>query len=369
MRTIAGVIIILLLLTENLSGQQMYKIEGKSSAEFEGRQVMLFTFKDKKINSVDTAIVTNQTFHFEGYSLTDQLSILTAGNHPDKVTSLELMLEPGNISVFLDDFCRIGGTPLNDEYQSYFDQLKKYQDLKQKVEATVLAERSDPELEKEFEAMKVDRLTYYVKFLKKNIRNNLGKELFKRNLWGISGEELLDVYSVADEQIQSDPEVLAVIEGRKKEDEKNKKRNQLLGTVSKDFLFYTPSGEMKKLSDYFGKSKYILLDFWASWCGPCIAEIPNIKEIYNEYNSKGLEIISISLDDNKNPWLNAVKRLNMPWPQLCNYNEDKSIIKTSFLIVGVPYIVILSSDGEILLLGGEFRGEILRSIMRQLFNK
>ena len=78
------------------------------------------------------------------------------------------------------------------------------------------------------------------------------------------------------------------------------------------------AGEMKQLSDYVGKGKYVLIDFWASWCGPCRNEMPNVKAAYEKYASKGFEVISISIDKKQKPWRTAIEELGMNWIQVLN---------------------------------------------------
>lgn len=78
------------------------------------------------------------------------------------------------------------------------------------------------------------------------------------------------------------------------------------------------AGEIKQLSDYVGKGKYVLIDFWASWCGPCRNEMPNVKAAYEKYASKGFEVISISIDKKQKPWRTAIEELGMNWTQVLN---------------------------------------------------
>ena len=78
------------------------------------------------------------------------------------------------------------------------------------------------------------------------------------------------------------------------------------------------AGEIKQLSDYVGKGKYVLIDFWASWCGPCRNEMPNVKAAYEKYASKGFEVISISIDKKQKAWRTAIEELGMNWTQVLN---------------------------------------------------
>ena len=80
-----------------------------------------------------------------------------------------------------------------------------------------------------------------------------------------------------------------------------------------DFRMAAPDGKEVALSDYAGKGTYLLVDFWASWCVPCVQELPVLKAVYAEYKDKGLDIVGVSMDNNKKAWLGAIDKYGLPW--------------------------------------------------------
>jgi len=94
------------------------------------------------------------------------------------------------------------------------------------------------------------------------------------------------------------------------------------------------------------KGKYLLVDFWASWCGPCRQAIPQVKDLYDEYKTKGFEVVSISIDTDKDAWRKAMKEEEMPWQQLLSDNKDKTM--EQFQFSGIPTLYLVDTDGNIM---------------------
>ena len=138
------------------------------------------------------------------------------------------------------------------------------------------------------------------------------------------------------------------------------------GKVAPEFSFPTPDGK-KKLGPQDFKGKILVLDFWASWCGPCMAEMPNVKEIYKKYHDKGLEILGVSLDSKKEPWVNAIEKNELMWHHVSTLNKFDCPIAGQFRVTGIPRMYILDKDGKII--AQDLRGEELAKKMDELFNQ
>ncbi len=139
------------------------------------------------------------------------------------------------------------------------------------------------------------------------------------------------------------------------------------GKMFIDVAIPDKDGNPHKLSEWCGKGKVVLIDFWASWCGPCRQEMPNVVDNYKKYKDMGFEVIGISFDQNKEAWLNGVKKLGMEWPQLSELKSWNNKAGQLYGINSIPSNVLVDRDGKILAL--DLRGEDLGNKLKEIFGK
>lgn len=123
-------------------------------------------------------------------------------------------------------------------------------------------------------------------------------------------------------------------------------------------------GKTTKLSDYVGNGQYVLVDFWASWCGPCRAEIPNLIAAYNKYKGQGLQVLGIAAWDKPEATLKAIEEEKIPYPQIIN---SQRIATDLYGIRGIPEIILFAPDGKILKRG--LRGENIEKELKKVFGE
>jgi thiol-disulfide isomerase/thioredoxin len=136
------------------------------------------------------------------------------------------------------------------------------------------------------------------------------------------------------------------------------------GSAAPDFELPNPEGKMMKLSDY--KGKVVLLDFWASWCGPCRKENPHVVHLYEKYNKEGFEVFSVSLDKDREKWLAAIEMDNLIWKgHVSDLKFWQSAAAQLYQVNSIPHTVLIDRDGNII--GSKLRGFQLEQTLQSIF--
>lgn len=131
-----------------------------------------------------------------------------------------------------------------------------------------------------------------------------------------------------------------------------------------DFTQETPDGVMLSLSELVGKSKLLLVDFWASWCGPCRAENPNVVEIYNEYHEKGFDVLGVSLDMKKENWIKAIEDDGLIWHNISDLKYWQNEAAKAYAISAIPSNILLDENG--IIIAKDLRGNDLRTKVEEI---
>lgn len=137
-----------------------------------------------------------------------------------------------------------------------------------------------------------------------------------------------------------------------------------IDALAPDFEGMTPDGKILKLSSF--KGKYVLIDFWASWCGPCRQENPNVVKVYNQYKSKGFEILGVSLDQEREKWVGAIAEDKLTWPHVSDLKGWRSTIAGLYGVQGIPQNFLIDKEGKIMAkaLRGQGLGEKLMEVLQ-----
>ena len=188
--------------------------------------------------------------------------------------------------------------------------------------------------------------------LGKNRDNALGLEAFKNVQFLLDADELEKAVESLGDSIKEDPAVRQVSDGLQA------KKATKAGQPFVDFTIVqdpeNPETSTVKLSDYVGKGKYVLVDFWASWCGPCKAEIPNIKAVYDKYAGEDFDVLSVAVWDKPEASVKAAAELGITWNQIINAQQVPTDL---YGIDGIPHIMLVGPDG--IILNRDLRGDLI----------
>jgi peroxiredoxin len=149
------------------------------------------------------------------------------------------------------------------------------------------------------------------------------------------------------------------------ENELRRKEQLMVGGEAPDFSGQSPEGETIALSDLRGK--VVLIDFWASWCGPCRRENPNVVKMYNKYKSKGFEILGVSLDSSKDRWVGAIEQDGLTWPHISDLKKWQSEYAKLYGVRSIPHTVLLDAEGKIVARG--LRGVMLENKVAEILGE
>lgn len=139
------------------------------------------------------------------------------------------------------------------------------------------------------------------------------------------------------------------------------------GTKFKDMTMNDMDGKKVTLSQWAGKGNYVLVDFWASWCGPCRQEMPNVVVNYEKYHAKGFEIVGVSFDQNKEPWVKAVQTMGLRWPQMSDLKGWQCAASDLYGIKSIPASVLIDPQGTIIAL--DLRGKALGKKLKEIYGE
>ena len=143
-------------------------------------------------------------------------------------------------------------------------------------------------------------------------------------------------------------------------------RDPLIGQRFLNVREADPKGRMHSLSDYAGRGKWVLVDFWASWCRPCQREMPYVVAAYKKYHRGGLEIVGFSFDENEDDWKEAIKEWNMPWVHLSDLKFWSSEAGKVYGVSQIPDNILINPDG--IIVARDLRGTELEEFLSGIFD-
>lgn len=341
--------------------ENAYTISGTFNAAGEGDSISLQIVEGRKLVDLQKVPVVNGKFEFKGVADSVQIAAITIGD-----AFCQFFLEPGQIKVDLKpgQMAFALGTLNNNAYESYMSDMKALED----EYAEIARNAQNPELtDSERENIKAQMGDFeekYYQALKNSIADNVGNDFGLYNLcnsyYYYTPEELAPVL---DGYVAAFPTNARLLQIKRQNDIS---LGTAVGKQFKDFEMADTQGNMHKLSEFVAANKVTLVDFWASWCGPCRAEMPAVKAAYEAYKNKGFGIVGVSLDNNKEAWLDAISTMGMEWANLSDLKGWNSEGAKLYGVTSIPATVLVAQDGTIL--ARNLRGEAIQKKLAEILN-
>ncbi len=317
--------------------------------------------------TLDSTVIENGRFSFTGNQPQAEAHYIFIQG---KRGNIALILENANIEVtaYQDSlqFSKISGTQHNKDYQDYVTTVRsmngKMMDISRKL-SKARSENDSTQMLLAREAMKgfqKELSDYRTNFVKERPNSYYSTIL----LWQLFKSKSISVKEAKELFEGLSPEMKETHHSKMLAEDLANAVSTDIGDLAPDFSAKTPEEELLALSDV--KGKVTLIDFWASWCGPCRVENPKVVAMYNRLHDKGFNIIGVSLDRQKENWVKAIADDKLTWPQVSNLAFWNDPIVKKYGVQAVPHTVLLDAEGRIV--AKNLRGEALESRIEELLN-
>ena len=353
-----SIVLIVLIVVISCGRDQSYQLEGTTDFE-DGKSVYLIEIDQNfQPTTIDTTIIENGKFRFEQEIAYPQNSFIQI---EDFSQYFLFIAESGTITMDIKQeelpYFTFGGTLSNDGLYNYKNDIEAFRSSLEAIgnEGYQAQTQGDSilvkDLYEQYYSVEDQILQYDIDFVKNNPSSFLSLMILQSHTQTqtIDQDSLIELYDRLSDGIKKGPTNKVIVQslGLRTDDLK-------IGDIAPDFSAPRPNGELASLNQM--KSKVTLLDFWASWCKPCRFHSPDLVELYNKYATKGFNIVSISLDKNRNHWLQAIDDDGLgAWDHISNLKSFDEPIARAYRVIGIPHYFVLDSVGKIQEIGHDFK--------------
>lgn len=355
------------------NAQNKYAISGTAKEADNGKKIVLEIFEKTATKAIDSTVIKNGKFEMNGKFNSVDIALLKIDSNTQM--AIPIILEPGKIVIALDtenlSNSKVSGTKTNVQLFAYTQDSqnisKKMSEFQQKnMERFQAAQASNNQGEMDALMAEYNGIQDEVNVLSKNF---IAKS-------PDSFVSVLLIENLFQRQTITSAEALEYLKPLSKDVLKTAKAVELIATIAStsqleignkapDFSGPSPDGKMISLKESLGK--VTIIDFWASWCGPCRKENPSVVAMYNELHPQGLNIIGVSLDRDKAKWLEAIEKDKLTWNQVSSLKFWQDPIAVIYNIKSIPSTWILDKNGVIV--AKDLRGEELKAKIIELLKQ
>jgi len=343
-----------------------YTITGTAEGTQEGDTVYLCEMQGFfAMNPLDSAYVKDGSFEFKGEAEGASLRFLVP-MHGGKPTAMAMfVLENADIRATIKPEGQeslIEGGPSQKIYEEYTAEEAKITNLMDQPWKTsndsTADEATRTAAQQTLDSLQKEVTKFHKQFIIDHVPSAFSDMIYAYTMQEFTEEEQEEILKLFGEKQPDFPVYKSIMA------EREAAKASEVGAQLADFTMPSPDGKDIRVNDIVAKNKYTLIDFWASWCGPCRAEMPTVVKAYTDYHQKGFEVIGVSLDEKKEAWVKAIDQLKMPWPQMSDLKGWECEAAQMFNIRSIPANLLVDQQGKII--AKDLRGEDLLNIMAEL---
>lgn len=346
---------------EEIKTDSSYAIIGKVTGLDTGKVVL----SHRQFDRSDTTLLDHGFFTFKGKADTPELCTITINNQAKR-----FFLRNGKISMLIKkdslQYAQITGILVQEQYNYFTNQMiKTVTDRMSQIDKAYDSanNRKDKKamdsLDKIYTALDLEQKQFAMDFAVSHPNSVVAAyEIYTNFSYNPRAGQIDSLFQVLDTTVR------VTYFGRLIENIVEKAKLTAIGMPAPDFTNNDVNDKPISLSSF--KGKYVLLDFWASWCGPCRLENPNVVKAFHKYHDKGFDILGVSLDDTKTDWLQAIKKDGLDWTQVSDLKGWQSSAASLYGIKGIPMNYLLDKSGIIVAKG--LRGEDLEGKLAALLH-
>jgi thiol-disulfide isomerase/thioredoxin len=352
----------------SFSQSENFVVEGKVNQNYNGKFIKLL-YSEGQTKKKDSTEIKKGAFKFAGSVAMPTAAKITLGNE-DNGDRIDLFLSNGTVRVTTKDsirFAKISGTKLAEEFEVlakrlrpadnwFVNGLNAFKSMPEGAEKKAYISK----LMEGFDEYLLNKRTAINEFASEYPDSYISLYYLDKNSPGtlINYEATYPYYA------KLSPELKATPLGIELEQRLIASKGVLTGQQFKDFVSTTPDGKELSLKEVIATNKYTLVDFWASWCGPCRKENPNVVKTFNDFKGKGFTVLSVSLDEDAAKWKAAIEKDGMPWHHVSSLKGWKEPAAVLYNIRAIPQNVLVDSNGKII--ATNLRAETLYNKMQAL---